>query len=70
MASSPRAGTLKVSVEDGGYTQAFTEYDPATSIGDWTYSEPRSSVTFLDYTPNPGAVVQIQYDVLASGERD
>ncbi len=33
---------------------------------DWTYSQPRNSITFLDVFPDPLSVVKITYDVLST----
>jgi hypothetical protein len=65
----PVDGTIRVSIEDQGNTLAFEELDAETGLGDWVYSEPRNAITFLSYVPNPGAVVQIAYEVLAAVER-
>ena len=69
MSERPVNGTVKVTVEENGYTSLFKEYDPVTLLGDWTYSEPRNSVTFIQYVPNPGAVVHIDYEILSASER-
>jgi hypothetical protein len=66
----PVPGTVQVSVENGGYTHVFTEYDPETALGDWTYVGARNSVTFLTYVPEPGATVEIQYKILAANEHE
>lgn len=66
----PVDDTIQVSVFQSGYTQGFSEFDPVTALGDWTYSESRNSVTFMTFVPDPGAVVTIDYDVLSSVERD
>ncbi len=69
LAQRPVDGTIQVSLVENGATRLFVEYDPVTALGDWTYSDPRNSVTFLDFVPEPGSVVNIDYDVLASAER-
>ena len=66
----PVPGSIQVSIEENGNTLKFDEYDPGTMLGDWIYTAPRNAVTFLEYIPNPGAVVNITYDVLSSSERD
>jgi hypothetical protein len=66
----PVEGTVKVSVEYLGATQVFTEYDPNTGLGDWTYSPSRNSVTFTEYVPESGANVEIAYDVLSASEHE
>ncbi len=69
LSERPVEGTIQVTVEEGGYTIGFDLFDEVTLLGDYTYNEPRNSVTFLTYVPNPGAVVHIDYDVLAEVER-
>lgn len=66
----PVDGTIDVKVDAYGNILTFDELDPVTGLGDWTYNASRNSVTFLQYIPDPGAVVTIDYDVLASAERD
>ena len=66
----PVPGTIKVSVDDAGIMTPFYEYDSVTMDGDWVYTQTRNSVTFLEYIPNPGAIVNIEYDVLSSSERE
>jgi hypothetical protein len=70
LSERPVEGTIEVTIEENGYTIGFDLYDETTSLGDYTYNEPRNSVTFLNYVPNPGAVVHIEYDVLAAVERE
>ncbi len=69
LSERPVEGTIQVTVEEGGYVVGFDLFDEFTSLGDYTYNETRNSVTFLTYVPNPGAVVHIDYDVLAEVER-
>jgi hypothetical protein len=66
----PVPGTIKVSVQTEGFTQLFTEYDPLTGLGDWTYSEPRNSVTFNEFIPESGSAVNIDYKVLSAAEHE
>lgn len=66
----PVPGTIKVSIDEGGNTLAFEEFDQAAGTGDWVYTATRNSVTFLTYVPNPAAKVNIEYDVLSSSERE
>ena len=70
LSERPVPGTVQVTVEENGYTSLFKEYDAATALGDWTYSDPRNSVTFVQYVPDPGAVVNINYEILSASERD
>ncbi len=70
LSAKPVEDTVEVSVIDiDGVEVEFFLYDPTADTGDYTYSEPRNSVTFLQYVPAPGAVVQIHYEVLAASER-
>lgn len=70
LSERPVDGTIKVTVEEGGYIIGFDPFDEGTGLGDYTYDEERNSVTFVAYVPNPGAVVHIDYDVLAAVERE
>ncbi len=71
LSERPVGGTVEVAVVDAAGTEfEFTEVDPVAGTGDWTYSEPRNSVTFLDFVPQEGASVRITYDVLSAIERD
>jgi hypothetical protein len=65
----PVDGTIRVAVDDQGNTLLFDAFDPETALGDWVYSDPRNSITFLSYVPEAGAVVHITYDALSSAER-
>ncbi len=70
LSSKPVEGTVDVTVIDvDGVEVEFFPYDAVADTGDYTYSEVRNSVTFLNYVPAPGAVVQIHYEVLAASER-
>jgi hypothetical protein len=55
----PVPGTIEVRVDAQGNILPFT---PA----DYTYSETRNSITFLEYAPQPLEVVEIEYQVLSS----
>ncbi|MEQ1505892.1 MAG: hypothetical protein ABMB14_26895 [Myxococcota bacterium] len=55
----PVASTIAVSVDDAGVVVPFDD-------GEWTYDASRNSVTFDSFVPEPLAVVQIEYQVLAS----
>ncbi|MBX2798590.1 MAG: hypothetical protein KTR31_12990 [Myxococcales bacterium] len=59
----PVANTVSVSVETEGVVVPFDE----TS---WVYSEPRNSIRFLEFVPDPLATVSISYQLLSSGVRD
>jgi hypothetical protein len=55
----PVLSTLQVRVDAQGNVLEFT---PA----DYTYSETRNSITFLEYAPQPLEVVELEYQVLSS----
>jgi hypothetical protein len=57
----PDESTIAVTVEDPDGT--VTPYVVGT---DWTYSRPRNSISFTEFTPSPLSVVSITYEVLAS----
>lgn len=50
----PQEDTLKVFVEDGQVTFAFTKED-------WTYNPYTNSIAFTEYVPNNHQVISIQY---------
>jgi hypothetical protein len=67
----PVPGTIVVSVEDmEGTSYEFEPVDPETGAGDWTYSETRNSVTFVQYVPDEGSSVMIDYLILAALEEE
>lgn len=56
----PVEESIVVTVENpGGSVDTF-------QAGEWTYTRTRNSVTFAEYVPEPLAVVNIEYEVLAS----
>ncbi len=57
----PDPGTIEVTVEVNGLSSLFTEYDPVTGIGDWTWDAPTNTVAFSEYVPPPGSFVSIRY---------
>ncbi len=69
LSERPVEDTLQVTVEEGGDVAEFDRFDDVTLLGDYSYDETRNSVTFLSFVPGPGAVVHIDYDVLAEVER-
>ncbi len=71
LSERPVDGTVEVAVVDAAGTEfEFAEVDPVAGTGDWVWSDPRNSVTFLDFVPQEGASVRITYDVLSAIERD
>ncbi len=66
----PVEGTIRVTVEQDGFFVGFDPWDDLTQLGDYTYNDERNSFTFVVYVPEPGAVVHIDYDVLAAVERE
>lgn len=71
LSERPVPGTVDVTVIDAAGTEfEFFEQDPVSGAGDWTFSDPRNSVTFLEYVPQEGASVRITYDVLSAIEHD
>lgn len=60
--------SVQVLVKDAGIVYNFHEAfdqdpEPADS---WTFDEKRNSIRFVEYIPNPGAEVMIDYKVLAA----
>jgi hypothetical protein len=68
LSERPVDGTIRVTVENEGYTLGFDEWTEEDPTGDWVYNESRNSITFLTYVPPPSAVVHITYDVLSAVE--
>ncbi|MBA2319818.1 MAG: hypothetical protein H0V89_01575 [Deltaproteobacteria bacterium] len=67
----PVAGSVVVTVEDvEGVSFEFTELDPQSGEGDWTYDNVRNSVTFTEYLPTEGATVYIDYLILSAMEAE
>jgi hypothetical protein len=61
LSQRPVEDTIEVSVVD----PSGTTFQFARDV-DWTYSEVRNSIEFVEYVPNPLAVVEIKYQVLSS----
>ncbi len=65
--AAPVIGTIEVQVADNGNVLEFFEsavVDPPD--GDWTYSESRNSITFLEYMPGAGSKVMIDYELASA----
>lgn len=53
----PMPGTIEVTVQEGPTVYPMTEWE------DWTYDPVRNSISFVEFVPNEGNIVEISYDI-------